>query len=61
MPRIFNVKTAVTLSFNAQVWIPFQEKCKELDLVPSHELEAFMKERLANMGLPIPRKETDHA
>ena len=39
-------KIKVTLSLRKEVWEKYQEYCKENDLVPSYEIQKFMKARL---------------
>jgi len=55
-------KKPVTLLLNANVWYLYSKACKDAALIPSHEVEAFMRRRLkALLHHPTPQKETDHA
>ena len=54
------IKMSVTLSLDANLWPLFQKTCNEHGLTPSHEFDAFMKQRLATLlHLPIPQERDD--
>lgn len=40
------MKTKVTISLRKEVWNKYQEYCKENDLVPSYEIQKFMKGKI---------------
>lgn len=44
------VKKRVTLSLDKDIWKLYKSKCIMREIVPSHEIERYMKEMLREWG-----------
>lgn len=40
------MKIKVTISLREEVWKNYQKYCKENDLIPSYEIQRFMKRKI---------------
>ena len=57
-PRV--PKMTITLSVDPKTWQAYRKMCQDHDRIPSHEVEEFMRHRLATLQSQ-PQKETDDA